>query len=633
MKNNLKHDFYEYVNKNWLKKAKIDSDASVISAFHELAKQLEKKLIKLSDNLTEEAIKQAKIPSVLEFNKLYKMLKNKTKREKLGFEPIRDFINEINELENFEELAKKIVSKRATWSYLPVPISVSDDFLNNKIKVLWIEEPSTILPSKEYYSKKDAKNQLKLFKKMVVELLQMYGYKKRKASELVDKAIEFDSIVKDYVLSSVQKADFISMYNVTKLSKLKHVSQYFNLSAIANEITNQKVDTIVVVNPEYVNNLKNIYTEANFEKYKALLLIKNFLKACTYLSEEIRIKASTFSNAIRGIEKTENLKKYSFRIAESWFSMPIGLYYAHQHFGEKAKIDVEKKIFKMINVYRNRLKNNTWLSKKTIEKALLKLNKLDVMVGYPSKMRPYYDNFKIITYKNGSNVFANILKLQTILQEYNDSLYMQHESDEYWLMSPANINAYFHPIKNHIVFPAAILQAPFYSLEQSNSVNYGGIGAVIAHEISHAFDNNGSQFDENGTLNNWWTDQDRIEFEKRKQAVIKLFDGFELEEGKVNGTLTVSENIADLGGFLCSLEAAQSEKDFNPEDFFEGWAKIWRIKAKSEHMKLMLNTDVHSPGKARANVQLKNCDLFHEYYKTNPQDKMYLAKDKRIKIW
>ncbi|WP_036464540.1 M13-type metalloendopeptidase [Mycoplasmopsis sturni] len=628
----LKDDFFAHINSEWLKNTKIPSDRASISSFGELDKKLEKELIKMANELTQrEHLPQ--IDGLKAFAKFYKMAKNYRQRNKLGFEPIRSLINEIEQLQSFEQLSQIFVAKRSGWAYLPFTLEVEEDFEDNTIKVLWAGEPGTILPSKEYYAKEDAAKLLNIFRQMSFDLLTMYGYSQTQANQMVESAISFDNHLKDFVLSAQDKADYTSLYNVVRFDQIKGSKELFDLEKLAREVVKQDIETIVLTNPEFFEKLDKIYNSETFNGYKSLLIICNLLNYAPYLSNEIRLKAGELSRAISGVAKPVSASKAAFKLSQKWFAMPLGMYYAEKHFGKEAKADVEKMIFNMIKIYKQRLSTNTWLSKETIAKAIAKLEKLDVMVGYPNQLRPFYKKYQVIPYTQKSNLVDNVLRFQDILQEYRDSLYLKHESSQYWQMSPAMINAYFHPIKNHIVFPAAILQAPMYDKNQSSSVNYGGIGAVIAHEISHAFDNNGSQFDENGTLNNWWTDADREKFAEKTQAVIELFDGFPTEAGPVNGKLTVSENIADLGGFLCALEAAQLEPDFNAEDFFANWARIWRTKAKPEYQKLLLNTDVHAPAKARANVQLQNCDLFQEYYQITPEDKMYLPKEKRVKIW
>lgn len=195
------------------------------------------------------------------------------------------------------------------------------------------------------------------------------------------------------------------------------------------------------------------------------------------------------------------------------------------------------------------------------------------------------------------------------------------------------VNAYYDPQQNQIVFPAAILQAPFYSLDQSSSANYGGIGAVIAHEISHAFDTNGASFDENGSLNDWWTEEDYEAFKERTQKVVDEFDGLDSYGAKVNGKLTVSENVADLGGVAAALAAAKRDTDFSAKDFFESWATIWRQKARPEIMQLLAASDVHGPAKFRVNVTVSNFDDFYTTFEVQPSDKMYRAPEDRVMIW
>ena len=202
-----------------------------------------------------------------------------------------------------------------------------------------------------------------------------------------------------------------------------------------------------------------------------------------------------------------------------------------------------------------------------------------------------------------------------------------------WHMPAHMVNAYYDPQQNQIVFPAAILQAPFYSLEQSSSANYGGIGAVIAHEISHAFDTNGASFDENGSLNNWWTEADYTAFTERTDKIVEQFEGLDSYGAKVNGKLTVSENVADLGGVACALEAAKQDDDFSARDFFINFATIWRMKARDEYMQMLASIDVHAPAKLRTNVTLPNFDDFHEEFDIKAGDPMWRAPENRVIIW
>ena len=287
----------------------------------------------------------------------------------------------------------------------------------------------------------------------------------------------------------------------------------------------------------------------------------------------------------------------------------------------------------MIQIYQERLSKNEWLEEETKKTAILKLNRLGIHVGYPEEIPSIYSRFITTSKADGGSLIENVEQFNKITSDYSFSRYNQKVDRNEWEMSADTVNAYYHPQKNVIVFPAAILQAPFYDFKQSRSANYGGIGAVIAHEISHAFDNNGAKFDELGNLNDWWTETDLAHFEELTKQMIEQFDDIPFGNGKVNGTLTVSENIADAGGLSCALEAAQLEEDFSGTDLFENWARIWRQKSQEQYIDLLLAVDVHSPNKLRANIQVKNSDEFYHLYDITKSDAMYLEPEKRISIW
>ena len=284
----------------------------------------------------------------------------------------------------------------------------------------------------------------------------------------------------------------------------------------------------------------------------------------------------------------------------------------------------------MCAVYNTRLQNNDWLSENTRKKAIVKLDKLGINVGYPDELDPLYKKFSVD--ESSSLVDNDYAFTKIILQDHYGRLEKPVDRTR-WEMPAHMVNAYYNPSFNLIVFPAAILQAPFYSLKQSSSENYGGIGAVIAHEISHAFDNNGAKFDEYGNMHNWWTDDDMKHFKQLAQNMIKEFDDLETPAGKVNGKLVVSENIADAGGLSCALEAAKQEDDVDLKAFFINWARVWRLKSSLEREKLLLAIDVHAPQTLRANVQVKNLSDFYTTFEIKPGDGMYLAPENRVNIW
>lgn len=304
---------------------------------------------------------------------------------------------------------------------------------------------------------------------------------------------------------------------------------------------------------------------------------------------------------------------------------------AKKHFGQAAKSDVTNMIDHIIDVYRSRLRQNDWLSDQTKAEAINKLEKMHYYIGYPDKVSDLTKSFDVDEQKTYFENLANVTRVQV---KYNFDNYNKPVDKSIWSMASYDVNAYYTPVENAIYFPAGILQAPFYSQKQSVASNYGGIGTVIGHEITHAFDNNGAQFDEAGDMKDWWTKADYKAFEQKTKAMQNLFDGIKIYGKTVNGKQTVSENIADAGGLSASYQALQSaDKDAKVKEYFENWARIWRQKSSLQYAQYAMSLDVHAPNELRANVQLKNFDPFYEAYSIKKGDDMYLPKKDRVSIW
>ena len=517
---------------------------------------------------------------------------------------------------------------------MPSPISfdIDADMKNATVYALFASSPSLILPDKSYYEaeKKAQHDQLlQLWSSMVEALMDKLGYSKEEAKKIIDDAIKFDALLAPNVKSAEEAADYSKMYNPQTVAELASATDQLDIAAIIKQLVREEPEKIIVTEPEYFKALNKILQD-NFELFKNWALIRVIRENASYLDDEMREINGRYGRALSGSKKPVSQRKFAFYLARDMFSQVAGDYYGKKYFGPQAKADVHHMVEQMIKVYKGRLTNNQWLSKDTRDKAILKLDKLGIQVGYPDKIPALYDQFKV---DEEESLIANLNQLTVTANKELFSRWNKPVDRMRWEMSAATVNAYYHPFKNIIVFPAAILQAPFYSLKQSSSQNYGGIGAVIAHEISHAFDNNGSLFDEFGNLNNWWTDEDSAHFKQLAQKMIDEFDGIPFAGQKVNGKLTVSENIADAGGLSCALEAAKTEADFNAQEFFINWATIWRMKATEQYMQLLLSIDVHAPQKLRANIQAENLDDFYTAFEIKPGDEMYRAPEDRVHIW
>lgn len=622
----IKDDLYRAVNGEWLKTAIIPEDKPVTGGFQNLVMDIEKLLMNEFDNL-----KNTDNEEMNNFLKYYRMLKDNKKREEDGVQETLNYVNIIKDIKNIKEYNDKIAELILNGYSTPFDFGLSSDMKNAVKYALYLDVPSTILPDKTYYNNnKSGELLMDKYKEMIRTLFPHYGFSKEYIEELLEDTIAFDNLIHPNVKSSEELADYTKSYNPRTPEEVSKYSDYIELRKLANDITKKEVNKIIVTQPQFFEKYNEIVNDNNFKILKSWLIVGELLSAAKYLTNEMREIAGMYKRALSGIDKEMSLEKNAYYGATSLFSQVIGVYYGKKYFGEKAKKDVETMTRSMIGVYRKRLLENTWLNEETRKYAIKKLDSLNVLVGYPDTYKDFYK--KLIINEN-ETLFQNNRRMTVILIEEHFSKYDQDVDKNEWGMSSNTVNAYYHPTNNHICFPAAILQAPFYSLEQTESENYGGIGAVIGHEISHAFDNNGSLFDAEGNINNWWTDEDYKKFDNLAKGMIELFDGIPYASGKVNGKLTVSENIADAGGLSCALEALKNTGEYNLEEFFFNWARVWQKKAKIEYEDLLLNTDVHAPGELRANVQPKNLQEFYDTFDIKEEDKMYLDKNKRINIW
>lgn len=627
----IKDDLYEAVNGAWIKDAKIPDDKPATGGFNDLVDKIDKQMMADFEDYAD-GKKTSDDPHFNEMIKLYRVAKKFDLRKKVGPVPLQRLLASVTALDSYADYQKQW--KNWVLMGLPSPVSfdIDADMKNATVYALFVSSPSLILPDKSYYepAKKDQHDQLmKLWVAMVKELLSKLDYTEEQAAQLIKEAQAFDALLAPNVKSAEEAADYSKMYNPQTVAELAASTDQLDLAAVIKQLVSATPDKVIVMEPAYFKALDSILKD-HFDLFKSWALINVVRDNASYLDDEMREINGRYSRALSGSKKPVSQQKFAYYLARDIFSQVAGDYYGKTYFGPQAKADVHHMVEQMIAVYKQRLTNNTWLSKATRDKAVLKLDKLGIQVGYPDKIPSLYDHLKVDELES---LIANLNQLSIVASKEMFSRWNRPVDRMRWEMSAATVNAYYHPFKNIIVFPAAILQAPFYSLKQTSSQNYGGIGAVIAHEISHAFDNNGALFDEYGNLNNWWTPEDSAHFKELAQKMIAEFDGLPIAGQKVNGKLTVSENIADGGGLSCALEAAKEEDDFNAQEFFINWATIWRMKATQQYEQLLLSIDVHAPQKLRANVQAQNQADFYTAFGIQPGDQMYKAPEDRVNIW
>lgn len=625
-------DFYQAVNGKWAETAVIPDDKPRTGGFSDLADEIEDLMLTTTDAWL--AGEHVPNDAILEnFVKFHRLVADYDKRDQVGVAPALDLIEEYKALGSFTEFASKVADYELNGKPNQFPFSVAPDFMNAQLNVLWAEAPGLILPDTTYYAKDNDKGKelLAIWRGMQEELLPKFGFSHEEVKDLLDKVITLDKQLADYVLSREEYSEYAKLYHPYDWAEFTKLVPELPLDDIFTVILGEVPDKVVVPEERFWTEFAaDYYSEKNWELLKAWLVLTAAGAYHAYLTDEIRVLSGVYSRALSGTPQAMDKKKAAYYLAQGPFNQALGLWYAGEKFSPEAKADVEHKVAKMIEVYKSRLETADWLAPATRDKAITKLNVITPHIGYPEKLPETYAK-KVIDDK--LSLVENAQNLAKISIAHSWSKWNKPVDRSEWHMPANMVNAYYDPQQNQIVFPAAILQAPFYSLSQSSSANYGGIGAVIAHEISHAFDTNGASFDEHGSLKNWWTDEDYAAFKERTDKIVEQFDGLDSYGAKVNGKLTVSENVADLGGVACALEAAQSEPDFSARDFFINFATIWRMKAREEFMQMMASIDVHAPGQWRTNVTLTNFDEFHQEFNIKEGDPMWRAPEDRVIIW
>ena len=625
-------NFYQAVNKEWLLKAKIPVDSPSIDSFYTLDEDVKGKLKKDIKNLGE-GKESSDITGMSEFITFYKAASDYKQREKDGLEPLKPYLKEIEDIKDLNDLANKSASLTDKGIPIPFGYDVGTNAENTSQKQIQLSPPSILLPDVSIYKDESSKKQyLTPIETATQKALEMLGYSEKNSKRIVKEALEFDEIIAKYSLSNEEMSESKNLVHPKTAEEINAYSGSFKLYDVIKGIMGRDLETINVPNTKYFENYSKVVNQDNFSKIKSWMLMQEAMAASNSLTEDYRLNFASISMAITGTQKPISKEDTVYEMSVNLFSDVMSVYYGRKYFCEEAKTDVTGMIDKIKNVYRGRLQQNNWLTEGTRNKAIEKLDKMKVFVGYQEDVNPGTKELHLDPNKSFFELSEDIAQFG---KRYTIDHFDEPIDKNKWSGSAFDINAYYNPESNSINFPAGILQAPFYDKNQSVEKNYGGIGVVIGHEITHAFDSNGADYDENGDMHNWWTKADSKAFDKRIKAFEDQWNGLEIYGTKVNGKLTVTENVADAGGLSSTLQVLKTDMTKpNLKDYFENYANIWKQKASLQYNKYTMVQDVHAPNELRVNQQLKNLPEFYEAYpQIKEGDDMYLAPSKRISLW
>ena len=627
----IQDDLYNHVNGEKLEELVIPDDMPTAGGFTELRDDIQKLMIGEFKTMS----KDGSYPNehLERACGVFKAATNVKKKAKAGMKPALRYLSVFKKMGTVRSMNNALRDMVIRLLHLPLSIFVDTDMKDTSRHCVFIQGPGVILPDASYYKPEMEAQKtaiLGIWTNMAKAILAQTTLTEEEQAQYLADTLAFDALLGNLVKTSEEWSEYVKIYNPMKTARVCSMLKPINFKKLLTDLFGFVPEEIIVTEPRYFKVFKTVFNSANFDLYKHWAYVTGLIGSCSLLSEELRELGSSYYRAIAGIPAVTPIEKFAYDLASGLYSEPVGVYYGDKYFGQEAKKDITEIVYQIIDMYKERIQKNDFLEDSTKEKAILKLSKIGVKMGYPDRVDPFFDK---LVYDEKASLFDIVKALGAIETEYRLGKLTQPVDRTKWAMPGHMVNACYDPFVNDITFPSAILQAPFYSLKQTRSENLGGIGAVIGHEISHAFDSNGAKCDENGNINNWWTKQDNRKFNAKINAMIKQFDKIELPWGTVNGKFIVSENMADNGGMAVTLAIMAKTEGASYEEYFKNWAKIWCMKAKPEYQQLLLNLDVHGPAILRANITPRNFEEWYSTFNVKRTDKMYIAPKKRIIIW
>ncbi|KUJ51009.1 M13 family metallopeptidase [Chryseobacterium sp. JAH] len=634
-------DFYNYVSGTWMKTAKIPSDKPTWGSFNKLADDTDNNSMTILNSLLKD--KFAEGSEGKKIQDLYATYMNMQKRNADGIKPIQENINKIDAIKNLKDLQNYLTSVTKDGDNTFYGWGVYSDLKDSNMNAVYLGDASLGM-GRDYYQKVDVKNTEALaeYQKYVASMLKELGYKNADAA--AKGVVDYEKSIAKHLLTNEQSRDNTLQYNPKTIAELSSLVKNVDLASYLKK-AGVNTDRVIIGEIGYYKNFDQLVNEKNLPVIKDYLKFHMINGGASYLSEKLGdTKFAFYGKYLRGQQEQRALNKRGYELINGSLGEAFGKLYVEKYFPAEAKAQMVELIDYLKKSFAVHINGLTWMSTTTKEKAMTKLNKFTVKVAYPDTWKDY-SKLNITPESKGGNLYAN---LQNIAEwQYNKDLAKigKPVDKTEWGMTPQTVNAYYNPVYNEIVFPAAILQPPFFNPKADAAVNFGGIGAVIGHEISHGFDDSGAQFDAEGNLVDWWTPEDKANFEKATKALAAQYDKYEPVKGTfVNGTFTNGENIADLGGVNIAYDALQMylKDKGNPgvisgytqdQRFFLSWATVWRTLSSEKYMVNQVKTDPHSPGYFRSFGPLTNVDAFYKAFDVKPGDKLYKKPEDRIKIW
>ncbi|NVM67612.1 putative endopeptidase [Mucilaginibacter sp. SG538B] len=635
-------DFFEYANGGWLKQNGIPAKETRWGSFHILRQENTDRLIGLLNEVSQTSASQPKGSLKQLVGDLYASGMDSLTIEKNGYAPIKPDLERINRLKTLDDFINELIYERVNGISAPIfRFGVEQDEKNVNKYVISLGQGGTTLPDRDYYLKNDprSKKAQDALKKLITTLFTLSGSSADEAAKNTAIVYGLEYTWAKAQLSRVAMRDPHVTYNKFLIADFEKQTPHLKWSKILPALNAGGQDSILVGQPSFFRATDSLFAATPIANWRIYLRWNILRGTASYLSSDFSNASFAYNSTLTGQKvQTPRVERMS-ALVDSYLGELLGQLFVEKYFTPAAKQYMVDLVNNLKETLGDRIKRLDWMSPATKERALKKLNAFTVKIGYPDNWEKY-DGMVI----NRNDYFSNLHAIVKWRYNFNVSRLGKPVDKTRWGMTPPTVNAYYNPTNNEIVFPAGILQFPFFDFKADDAVNYGGIGAVIGHEMTHGFDDQGRQYDADGTLRDWWTKEDADKFKSRADQVVKQYNAFTvLDTLHVNGKLTLGENLADLGGLNIAYEAFSKTKQgqsantidgFTPDQrFFLSWAQVWRSSQTPESAAQRILTDPHSPEQFRTNAPITNINAWYKAFDVKPGDKMYKKPEDRTKIW
>ena len=636
-------NFYNYVNGKWMETTKIPDDKIRWGSAYEVRKKTDEDVLallkKASKTKLDESSDEAK--AVM----FFKLINDTVKRNKEGIDPLKPHLKKIDEISSLEGIQNYLIDTEPLGGGGILGFYVSSDAKDSNTNVPHMY-PGPLGIERDYYLKDDDDSK-KIMEQYEAHVARMFDFLDlEKTTELAATVVAMETQMAAARMDKVESRDPAKRYNPRSIESLQLLISTINWDSYFNGIGAESLDQdVIITDLGYFKSLDKLLKNNSLQDWKTYLkwsLVDRFASRLT--TEMDKANWDFYYKTLRGAKTQEPLEKIALRIVNGSLGQPLGKLYVAEKFPPQAKEKMKELVSNLIEAYEARINNLEWMDATTKSKAIEKLKKTTVKVGYPDQWEDY-QKLSLRDSEGGSTYLGAVLNISRFyfMKDLED---LKKPVDKTkWFMSPQTVNAYYNPTYNEIVFPAAILQPPFFDFKADAAINYGAIGGIIGHEISHGFDDSGADYDAEGNLVNWWSDEDLTEFNNLGEKLADQYSTLEVLPGVfINGKFTLGENIGDLGGINASFDALKLHfkkhgkpdpiDGFSPEErFFLSWGTVWRTKTREQALKNQVRTDPHSPGIQRAMQPLKNMDAFYATFNVKEGDSMYLKLEERVLIW